>query len=124
MRRSACTSASLCGRLSAAISKIDAKFQALMGPPAGRRLVRCGRTVVSHAMDFELPPEDHPTRTSVRDWLAAHPEPTGRQLAEAGYVVPHWPRPWGLDADPIEQLVIDDELRAANVRRPQNMIGI
>ncbi len=41
------------------------------------------------------------------------PTPTGRQLAEAGYVAPHWPAPWGLDADPIHQLVIDDELRRA-----------
>ncbi|WP_040495090.1 acyl-CoA dehydrogenase family protein, partial [Ilumatobacter nonamiensis] len=48
----------------------------------------------------------------------------GRQLAEAGYVVPHWPAPWGLDADPIEQLVIDDELHRAEVRRPSNAIGI
>ena len=32
-------------------------------------------------------------------------------LAESGYLVPHWPTPWGLDADPVEQLVIDEELR-------------
>ena len=37
----------------------------------------------------------------------------GRELAEAGYVAPHWPRPWGLDADPIHQLIIDDELAKA-----------
>jgi alkylation response protein AidB-like acyl-CoA dehydrogenase len=30
----------------------------------------------------------------------------------------------GLDADPITQIVIDDELRAAGVRRPSNPIGI
>jgi alkylation response protein AidB-like acyl-CoA dehydrogenase len=75
-------------------------------------------------MDFDLPANDDPRRLAVRDWLAANPHPTGRQLAEAGYVVPHWPRPWGLDADPLHQLIIDDELRAANVRRPSNAIGI
>jgi alkylation response protein AidB-like acyl-CoA dehydrogenase len=75
-------------------------------------------------MDFELPPDDDPRRVEVRAWLAEHPDPTGRDLAEAGYVAPHWPRPWGLDADPIHQIVIDDELRAAGVRRPANMIGI
>jgi alkylation response protein AidB-like acyl-CoA dehydrogenase len=75
-------------------------------------------------MDFELPSEDDPRRVAVRDWLAAHPNPTGRQLAQAGYVVPHWPAPWGLDADPIHQLVIDDELRRAKVARPSNQIGI
>ena len=75
-------------------------------------------------MDFELPPEDDPRRLAVREWLEEHPEPSDEQLAEAGYVAPHWPRPYGLDADPIHQLVIDEELRRAGVRRPQNMIGI
>jgi alkylation response protein AidB-like acyl-CoA dehydrogenase len=75
-------------------------------------------------MDFELPSEDDPRRKAVRAWLDGNPRPTGRQLAEAGYVVPHWPRPWGLDADPIEQLIIDDELRRAGVGRPVNPIGI
>ncbi len=75
-------------------------------------------------MDFELPPQDDPRRIAVRSWLAEHPTPTGRQLAEAGYVAPHWPRPWGLDADPIHQIIIDDELAAAGVSRPSNTIGI
>ena len=39
-------------------------------------------------------------------------------------MVPHWPAPWGLDADPIHQLIIDDELGTAGVRRPSNPIGI
>ena len=76
------------------------------------------------AMDFLLPGDDDPRRLAVREWLAANPRPTGRQLAEAGYVAPHWPRPWGLDADPIHQLVIDEELGCAGVHRPVNPIGI
>jgi alkylation response protein AidB-like acyl-CoA dehydrogenase len=75
-------------------------------------------------MDFELPGDDDPRRVAVREWAAAHPKPTGRELAEAGYVVPHWPRPWGLDADPIHQLVIDEELRRTGISRPVNPIGI
>jgi alkylation response protein AidB-like acyl-CoA dehydrogenase len=75
-------------------------------------------------MDFDLPGDDDPRRVEVREWLAANPRPSGRQLAEAGLVAPHWPRPWGLDADPVHQLVIDDELRRAGVGRPGNVIGI
>ncbi|MBA3654958.1 MAG: acyl-CoA dehydrogenase family protein [Actinobacteria bacterium] len=75
-------------------------------------------------MQIDLPPEDDPRREKVRAWLEEHPNPTGQQLAEAGYVVPHWPAPWGLDADPELQLIIDDELRRAAVSRPTNPIGI
>ncbi|MCB1016615.1 MAG: acyl-CoA dehydrogenase family protein [Acidimicrobiales bacterium] len=75
-------------------------------------------------MDFEVAPPDDPRRVVVREWLAAHPDPSGRDLADAGYVAPHWPEPYGLDADPIYQLIIDEELRAAQVRRPENPIGI
>ena len=75
-------------------------------------------------MDFQLPAEDDPRRLAIREWLAANPDPTGRQLAEAGYVAPHWPEPWGLGADAIHQLIIDDELHRAKVRRPTNPIGI
>jgi alkylation response protein AidB-like acyl-CoA dehydrogenase len=75
-------------------------------------------------VDFEVPPDDDPRRLAVREWLAENPSPSGAALAGAGYVAPHWPRPFGLDADPIHQIVIDEELRRAGVRRPANMIGI
>jgi 3-oxochol-4-en-24-oyl-CoA dehydrogenase len=75
-------------------------------------------------VDFDLPPDDDPRRTDLRRWLADHPSPSGRDLAEAGLVAPHWPKPWGLEADPVHQLVIDEELRRAGVRRPVNPIGI
>ena len=75
-------------------------------------------------MDFDLPADDDERRLEVRAWLAEHPRPSGRELAEAGYVVPHWPAPYGLDADPVHQLVIDEELARAGVARPSNPIGI
>ncbi len=71
-----------------------------------------------------MPPEDHPARTAVCAWIAEHPDPTGAELAAAGYVVPHWPDPWGLEAGPLDQLVIDEELSAAGIARPANPIGI
>ena len=75
-------------------------------------------------MDFALPAEDDPRRVALRRWLEANPAPRPRQLAERGLVAPHWPAPWGLGADPGHQLIVDDELRRAGVRRPENTIGI
>ena len=79
------------------------------------------------AMDFDMPPDDDPRRLAVRAWIAAHPQPSNADLHAAGYVVPHWPEPWGIQADPIHQLIIDDELRAGGVRRTPastNPIGV
>jgi 3-oxochol-4-en-24-oyl-CoA dehydrogenase len=75
-------------------------------------------------VDLGLLGDDDPRRTAVRGWLDEHPHPSGRQLAEAGYVAPHWAAPYGLDADPLTQLTIDEELRRKGVRRPINPIGI
>jgi len=69
-------------------------------------------------MDFDLPPDDDPRRLAVRRWRRQHPEPTQQQLAQAGYVVPHWPEPWGLDADPMHQIIIAEELSGLKVKRP------
>ena len=66
-------------------------------------------------MDFDLPAHDDPRRLDVRAWLERNPRPTGRQVAEAGYAVPQWPKPWGLAADAELQLVVAEELERANV---------
>ena len=75
-----------------------------------------------------MPPQkplvSSPIIDALTEWLAANPAPTGTQLAEAGYVVPHWPSPWGLDAEPVDQLAVDALLRDAHIRRPDNPIGI
>jgi alkylation response protein AidB-like acyl-CoA dehydrogenase len=73
------------------------------------------------SLSVELPPEAEPLRAEVRDFiedLRTHDRSHWRRLlADAGYLAPHWPRPWGRDASPVEQLVIDQELRAARIRR-------
>ncbi|BBY12797.1 acyl-CoA dehydrogenase [Mycobacterium marseillense] len=51
---------------------------------------------------------------------------TGAQrtlIAEAGLMAPHWPAPWGVDADPLKQLIIDEEFakRPALVRPSLNI---
>jgi alkylation response protein AidB-like acyl-CoA dehydrogenase len=76
------------------------------------------------AIDDDGLDENDPRRLAIREWLSSHPNPTAPQLAEAGLVAPHLPPPWGLGADANHQLIIDDELRRANVRLPINPIGI
>jgi alkylation response protein AidB-like acyl-CoA dehydrogenase len=75
----------------------------------------------SYAID--LPPEAEAFRTDVRDFIAhytALPDDQKRKaLSDSGYLVPHWPKPWGREAGAIEQLVIDQEFHAAGVRRPE-----
>ena len=77
-----------------------------------------------------LPPEAERYREEVRAFLDEHaprgryPADWNRRLADAGLVAPHWPRPWGLDAGPLQQLAIDEVLRAAGAPRPLNPIGI
>jgi len=75
-------------------------------------------------LDVDLPAEDDPRRIEVRRWFTENPAPSARDLVAAGYVVPHWPRPYGLDADPALQLIIESEMRRAGVSKPLNPIGI
>lgn len=44
-------------------------------------------------------------------------------LADSGLLAPHWPAPYGRAAGPAEQLVIDQELAAAGVGRPDLVVG-
>ena len=44
-------------------------------------------------------------------------------LVETKLLAPHWPAPYGLGADPVHQLVIEEELAAAGVVLPDLKIG-
>ncbi|KQS00994.1 acyl-CoA dehydrogenase [Williamsia sp. Leaf354] len=48
---------------------------------------------------------------------------TRRVLAETGYLMPHWPAPYGLGAGAAEQILLDDELDRAGVTRPDIVIA-
>ena len=75
----------------------------------------------------QLPAEADAFREGARQVATAAKAASGadrrRILADSGYLVPHWPAPWGRDAGPLEQLVIDEELAAARVRRPHLQVG-
>ena len=74
-----------------------------------------------------LPGADDAVRRRIHDEvaaIAARPRSEWRPaLVESGFMVPHWPEPWGRGASPLEQLVIDDELRRAGIRRPHLGVG-
>lgn len=72
---------------------------------------------------LDLPGDDDPRRRELREWFADHPSPTPEQLRDRGLVVPHWPEPWGLDAEPVHQLIIEEEMKRAGARKPINPIG-
>lgn len=56
--------------------------------------------------------------------IAALPEAQRQAaLAEAGLQAPHWRPPYGRGASPAEQLLIDQEMAAAGVVRPDLVIG-
>ena len=54
---------------------------------------------------------------------ALPPDRQRAALADAGYVAPQWPAPYGLSASPAAQLVIDEELNRAGLSRPDLVIG-
>ncbi len=86
-------------------------------------LVRAGTRRIR---TIDLPPEAEPMRDEVRafaDRVKGLGAPAQREaMIETGYVMPHWPRPWGRAAGAVEQLVIEQEFKAAGVSRPQYAI--
>jgi alkylation response protein AidB-like acyl-CoA dehydrogenase len=83
----------------------------------------CVRRGVKRERNIDLPPEAEPMRDEVRAFVARirdlDPVAQRNAMIETGYVMPHWPKPWGRDAGAIEQLVIEQEFAAAKVKRPQ-----
>jgi alkylation response protein AidB-like acyl-CoA dehydrogenase len=83
-------------------------------------LVREG---VARERTVDLPPEAEAFRAEVREFVesVAGLDSAGvkEKLIDSGYAMPHWPKPWGRDASAVEQLVIEEELGAAGISRPQ-----
>ena len=93
---------------------------------AGMELVRAARGDVDHTcagdgVDVARGDECAPVREFAGKLLSAPDGSRRRVWADSGYFVPHWPRPWGRAAGPVEQLVIEQEL--AGIPRPGMGIG-
>jgi alkylation response protein AidB-like acyl-CoA dehydrogenase len=96
----------------------------LLGPTSSYRARAADLAIagVRRTQDVELPPEAETYRSEVRAFLDSIKDvdkaERRKPIVDAGYLVPHYPKPWGRDAGPVEQIVIDQEFRTARVRRP------
>jgi alkylation response protein AidB-like acyl-CoA dehydrogenase len=103
--------------------------RALLGTSSHYRtaVARLALLGAKRRLTMDLPPEAEDHREDLRTFLAGvkdlDPLEQRVRIADAGYVSPQWPRPWGRDAGALEQVVIDEEFKAAGLRRPNIAVG-
>jgi alkylation response protein AidB-like acyl-CoA dehydrogenase len=89
---------------------------------AAEELTDLTRRGVAREKAVELPPEADAIRDEVRAFAQGIKDlPADEQrtrLIETGYVMPHWPKPYGRAAGAVEQLVIEQEFGEAGITRP------
>jgi hypothetical protein len=89
---------------------------------AAEELTDVTRRGVAREKTVELPPEADAIREEVRAFAQSIKDlPADQQrgrLIETGYVMPHWPTPYGRAAGAVEQLVIEQEFADAGITRP------
>jgi alkylation response protein AidB-like acyl-CoA dehydrogenase len=93
-----------------------------------RQAAEAARRGARRRLRWALPAQAEELRPAVRALVARVSAAEGtaakrRALVETGLLVPHWPAPWGRHAGALEQLVIDQEMEAAGVRRPSLAVG-
>jgi alkylation response protein AidB-like acyl-CoA dehydrogenase len=104
------------------VLKRSLSLRALVGDPAiwRGRVADLALAGARRKLELDLGDTDA-VRDEVRAFVGTSPD--DRALADAGYLMPHWPKPWGRDASAVEQLVIDQELAAAGIKRRDLVIG-
>ncbi|MDN4163010.1 acyl-CoA dehydrogenase [Nocardioides abyssi] len=94
---------------------------------AARRLTARAVAGTRRRLEVDLEGRDAAVRDEVRatvEQVAARPEEERRAgLVDTGYLMPHWPAPYGIGADAVTQIVIDTELARAGVTRPDIVIA-
>ena len=104
-------------------------LRALVGDADAAALRLNERSVngVRRLLDVDLEGRDEAVRPGVRDEAerigALREDERRAALVEAGFLTPHWPAPYGLGADAVTQIVIDEELARAGVARPDIVIA-
>lgn len=85
-----------------------------------QRAVRLAAAGARRGLTLELPAEAAAHRSAAREAVAAarglDPRAARRALAPTGYAAPHLPAPYGLDAGPVQQLAVQQELREQGVK--------
>jgi 3-oxochol-4-en-24-oyl-CoA dehydrogenase len=96
------------------------------GDPPARDVFERTAAGATRENSLDLPPEAEELRTRIHadtaEIAALDKEAQRDKLIETGYVMPHWPKPWGRAADAVEQLVTEEEFRAAGIKRPDYSI--
>ena len=111
------------------LKRAMATRQLLAGGPGSldERVATLALGGARRALAADLPPGAEAVRAELAPLVAAAAAVSGaeqrRYLAESGLLVPHWPPPWGRGASALEQLVLDEELAAAGVLRPNLGVG-
>jgi 3-oxochol-4-en-24-oyl-CoA dehydrogenase len=94
----------------------------LAAADAAEELTDLTRRGVVREKAVELPPEADAIREEVRTFAQSiaglSPDEQRARLIETGYVMPHWPKPYGRAAGAVEQLVIEQEFADAGITRP------
>ena len=89
------------------------------GDQALADIVAAHRTGQAVGPTFTLPAEADEYRRQARaaaEAVRALPVERRRDaLVDSGYLVPHWPPPWGRGAGPTEQLVVDEEFHDIDI---------
>lgn len=94
----------------------------LLGSGDGHRVraVRLAAAGARRELRLELPAQAEAhrakARTAIADAAGLDPATARRVLAPTGYAAPYLPPPYGLGAGPVEQLVVQQELKAAGVK--------
>ncbi|WAC90136.1 acyl-CoA dehydrogenase [Mycobacterium sp. Aquia_213] len=82
-------------------------------------VVAAQRAGVAQGASFTLPVEADSYRQAARKAVATLQSlPAERRrdyLVDSGYLVPHWPKPWGREAGAVEQLVIEEEFNGVDL---------
>ncbi len=96
-----------------------------VGRAHASRLAESAASGLRRSIAVDLEGRDEAVRPQIRETVASIAAAADQRaaLVETGYLTPHWPTPYGAGADAVSQLVIDQELTAAGVSRPDLKIA-